>query len=429
LVADDTEFRFVAASVRRAVRLQRGHTETFLESAESGRSSIGAQFLELCDQIDMLVTDYEQRHATTSDPVDQRVLLNAIRELLAWTRDLQLRRAWLDAAATPPIDLGSLYFLASLAKNIVREDSELTVVATHEGSYATVVNPFRAPTMPVPDGIVLVALVPHRETRSGLLHPLLVHEIGHGVAKVHGFTSRLQSSLMSDEIEVILDEGASKKAAQSRRTTADERAVLDKRLTAWIEEVFCDAIASACLGATYLFSFATEVLPDDLDAAGLKHPPTRQRVRLIVEHLKRRGWGAVLRDEVPRFMSWISDVASGVPTPQSPDDEALRSAIDLIGASVQDAVDAHVGTHGISADGVALAAVSGLLQQHVPPAQMESSEAIDRPTIIVGCWLAALKDRGGTIDVLADAVDSPELGDLLPYALELSVIVDRWQAA
>jgi hypothetical protein len=78
-------------------------------------------------------------------------------------------------------------------------------------------------------------------------------------------------------------------------------------------------------------------------------------------------------------------------------------------------------------DETALAAVADLLEQHVPPAQLIDGAALDRPTIIVGCWLAALKGRGGAADALADAVDSPELAELLPYALELSVIVDRWE--
>ena len=190
-----TEFRFVTASVRRAARLQREYVEAFLETANTDRGSIGEQFAELCAQIDHIVEDYEERYAATSDQLDCKLVLNAARELLVWTKNLQLQRAWLDAATTPPIDLGSFYYFSGLAKAIVRDDSELTIVATHEGSYATVVNPFRQPAHPVPHGIVLVALIPHRETSSGLLHPLLAHEIGHGVAKVHGYTDRLQARL------------------------------------------------------------------------------------------------------------------------------------------------------------------------------------------------------------------------------------------
>jgi hypothetical protein len=289
-VADDTEFRFVTASVRRAARLQRKYVDSFLKTAGPQRA-IGEQFAELCDKIEPIVSDYEQRHAATTDVLYRRLILNGVRELLAWTRNLQLRCAWLDAAAKPPIDLGSLYYLRGLAKAIVRPDSEFTVVAAHEGSYATVVNPFRVPSMPVPAGIVLVALVPHREIRSGLLHPLLAHEIGHGVAKVHGYTEQLRTKVTPGRIEKMLARGAQETAKESKHAATEERAVLDKRLGAWIEEIFCDAVATACLGATYLFSFATEVLPDDVDAAGLKHPPTRQRVRLILAHLDRLGWG------------------------------------------------------------------------------------------------------------------------------------------
>ncbi len=428
-MADDTEFRFVTASVRRAARLQREYVEAFLETANTDRRSIGEQFAELCAQIDHIVEDYEERYAATSDQLDCKLVLNAARELLVWTKNLQLQRAWLDAATTPPIDLGSFYYFSGLTKAIVRDDSELTIVATHEGSYATVVNPFRQPAHPVPHGIVLVALIPHRETSSGLLHPLLAHEIGHGVAKVHGYTDRLQARLTGGNVEEALDKGATEEAQRSKRTPKEERAVLDKRFGAWIEEIFCDGVATACLGATYLFSFATEVLPDDIDTAGPKHPPTRQRVRLILKHLDRIGWGEFLDDEVPDFMEWVRSVVLAEPSPQRPSDEALLSAIDLSGKEIQEVVDEHIGKHVVVPDENALTAVAGLLSQHVPPAQHEDGKAIDRPTIVVGCWLSALKSRSGTLEALAEAVDSPELGQLLPYALELSVIVDRWQMA
>ena len=427
-MADDTEFRFVTASVRRAARLQREYVDSFRGAAGS-QLAIGEQFAELCDKIEPVVSDYERRHAATTDAVDRRLILNAVRELLAWTRSLQLRCAWLDAAAKPPIDLGSLYYLRGLAKAIVRPDSEFTVVAAHEGSYATVVNPFRVPSMPIPTGIVLVALVPHREIRSGLLHPLLAHEIGHGVAKVHGYSEQLRTEVTPGDIEKILDDGAQETANESKRAVAEERAVLDKRLGAWIEEIFCDAVATACLGATYLFSFATEVLPDEVDVAGLKHPPTRQRVRLILAHLDGLGWGPIIDREAPGFAAWVRGVASTSPTPQRPADEAVRAAIDLAAARIQDAVDKHVAANIAKPDEGALAAVAALLEQHIPPAQHDDGTPIARAMIIAGCWLSAMKTRSGNVEALAEAVDSNEVGQLLPYALELSVIVDRWQTA
>lgn len=91
-MADDTEFRFVTASVRRAARLQREYVDSFLETAGSERA-IGEQFAELCDKIEPVVSDYERRHAATTDALDRRLILNAVRELLAWTRNLQLRCA------------------------------------------------------------------------------------------------------------------------------------------------------------------------------------------------------------------------------------------------------------------------------------------------------------------------------------------------
>ena len=141
-------------------------------------------------------------------------------------------------------------------------------------------------------------------------------------------------------------------------------------------------------------------------------------MRLILEHLDRIGWGEFLDDEVPDFMEWVRSVVLAEPSPQRPSDEALLSAIDLSGKEIQEVVDEHIGKHVVVPDENALTAVAGLLSQHVPPAQHEDGKAIDRPTIVVGCWLSALKSRSGTLEALAEAVDSPELGQLLPYALE-----------
>jgi hypothetical protein len=428
-VANDTEFSFVAASVRRAVRLQRDYVHAFLETADRERRSIGEHFDELCTVFDGFVDAYEREFAATTDPVHRTVVLNAARELLEWARDLQERRAWLDAAVNPPIDLGSFYYLSGLARAIVRGDSELTIVAKHEGSYATVINPFRRPAYPVPPDIVLVSFLPHREVRSGLLHPLLVHELGHGAARVHNHPETLRAGLTPGAIDDLFEEGAKQQALQSGQTEHDERQALDKRFPAWIEEVFCDAIGSACLGPTYLFSFATEVLPADVDAAAPRHPPSRQRVRLIIEHLDRLGWTSVLDRDTPDFVQWVRGVASANPAPQPPSDEALRGAIDIGGRQIQDAAEARAGTRVLRPDDATLSAVTDLLDEHVPPAQVENGAAIDCPTIIVGCWLSALKSRGGGVSGLTEAVDSPELAQLLPYALELSILVDRWQTA
>jgi hypothetical protein len=62
-----------------------------------------------------------------------------------------------------------------------------------------------------------------------------------------------------------------------------------------------------------------------------------------------------------------------------------------------------------------------------PTRKHDDGTPIARPMIIAGCWLSAMKTRSGDVEALADAVDSDEVGQLLPYALELSVIVDRWQ--
>jgi hypothetical protein len=150
-------------------------------------------------------------------------------------------------------------------------------------------------------------------------------------------------------------------------------------------------------------------------------------VRLILEHLDRSGWGHFLDREVPDFMEWVRNVVLTTPTPQGPGNDALLSAMDLSGKAIQEAVNKHVGAHIVVPNDDTLAVVTGLLSQHTPPAQHEDGKAIDRPSVIVGCWLSALKSRTGTVEALAEAVDSPELDQLLPYALELSVIVDRWQ--
>lgn len=435
-MADSAEFAFVASSVRRAAAAQRRAAEDYLADAKHGRH-LAEQFLGLCDAIVEVLGLYEEAFRDEQDLLQRLLLLSETRGLLDNTRDLQLRRVWLDAAGEPAIDLGSYYFFSALARALVHPDCELTVATQNEGSYAILVDPFKSPEELGTPPIVLVAMVPGREIRTGLLHPLLVHEVGHGVSKVHGIAAaQCAAALKRDDVKEMVHAVAQEAAAAAEQAgqtipVEDFERLLARRLQDWIEEIVCDAVATACLGATYLLSFATEVLATNVDKTGDKHPAPRQRVRLIVEQLDRLGWKPILDAHVPDFAKWIRALAEGAPgakpLDRSPSDQLMNDVIALIGADVQQAVEQHIGDRVFRPAPAEIQGVAELLEQHVPPAQHEG-EPISRPTIIAGCWLSALKQHGGTVDRLAEAIDVPELARLLPYALELSILVDRWNA-
>lgn len=235
----------------------------------------------------VLIQHVEQRiedYRTLPDEESRGGAVTEMRQLVAGARNLHCSLSWLDAARDPPLDLGTRYLVDQTAAHLVSANAEVTVVAAIDRSYATVTNPLR-PVFELSDAerssdeTAIVVFVPRREQHSGLLHPLIIHELAHAANARYGLVSRvLDAAAEKADLLASIRDAASEHARdgddQATVSTDDLSAaveIIGDRLNSWVEAV-CDTLATQLLGPTYLYSFMAIVGTSDLDAVGEEHP-------------------------------------------------------------------------------------------------------------------------------------------------------------
>jgi hypothetical protein len=255
-LADD--FAFVTRSVTRAARLQRAACRAVLDD-ETARGKALARHLELAyDAVERHVANREAKFAQALDDIERADAIVEMRRLVWSVRRLQTNLTWLNAAQQPPLDLGTRYFVEEAARALVATDVDVTVVPTDELSYATSSDPWKPLIEQWGTGVspgertVVVVFIPRREEESGLLHPLIVHELGHAVDSEHGIINRIWAAAQGRRrLSKRFSKVAAELAAASAMDPTDANDHLAKMLRSWITEVFCDCLAVHHLGPTY----------------------------------------------------------------------------------------------------------------------------------------------------------------------------------
>lgn len=462
----DREFALLAASVERTARVQQDEVTRFLQAAPRRRIDqtsplstaeaesddrdrtlravlgdwqlrhgavlarhLSAAYDSLLDHADQRRADYE----TLPDAEAKRGAVTELRQLVAGARSLHRSLGWLDAARDPPLDLGTRYLVDYLTARLVARDAEVTVVSG-ERSYGKVANPlspvFALSGAALPaEELAIVVFIPRREQRSGLLHPLIIHELGHAADDRHGLVRQVLHAAEEDsELMASLATAAQSQA----EATGDERGTvgqaLGARLAAWTEEAVCDAFAAQLLGPTYLYSFMAIVGTSDLDQAGAEHPPTRQRIRLLLEQLEQLGW-AELMGMSKDVDAWFRQTADAEAHYEDREEGFCVEALGRLAPQVRATVANHVGQLTFKAEDFASVhlEIVDLLGVGIPPSQTVNRQRINRPAIILGSWLFAVQRMGRDLAGLARAADVPELSRLLPKALQDAALLEAWE--
>jgi hypothetical protein len=437
----DREFHLLAASARRTAQVQQDEVKRFLANHDSQKGSVLARHLDgaydaLLEHIEQRIEDYK----TLPDTKSKNGAIIEMRQMVSGARGLHSGLGWLDAASDPPLDLGTRYLVDRITARLVIGQAEVTVVAATDRSYATVTNP-RMPVFwlsgakPLDDDLAIVVFVPRREQRSGLLHPLVIHELGHAANGQHNLTVQVLEKASKDRRLESMAEAAKNHATASDGSEASADNVsaavdaIRARLAAWIEEAVCDAFATLLLGPTYLYSFMAIVGTSDLDTAGDEHPPTRLRIRLLLEQLDDLGWKDVLAEASPEIDGWFRQTASEGRHYGEADVDFCVDALVRMADEIRKTVALHVGALTFRAsDFLPLQQeITALLDAGIPPSQTLDRKSIGRADIILGSWLFAVKKQGGDLDALATAPDVPELARLLPKALQDVALLEAWE--
>ncbi len=429
----DDDFGFVAASVDRAVQQQRMACDVVLRDPSTSGHGLARHLALAYDAIGQRV---ESRRARYSGALDDTVRLDAIvemRQLLWDVRELQSNLEWLDAAQKSPLDLGTRYFVEDITRAVVAPHVELTIVSGLKASYATSHNPWEplikawGSGIPSTEPTVVVVFLPRREEATGLLHPLIVHELGHAADDQHGLVTGIWSeALKRVRLSKRFTRAVEEFAAAEGTDVKSARDHVAARLRCWIAEALCDSIAVHHLGPSYLYSFLVEVVAGNIDQPGLKHPAPRQRIKHMTSALNRMSWDPIMKEGDPKLYAWIRTQCErqlhygGI-------EGFLSWAIDDLAAVIRNTTRRLLEKRIFLPDPKEIGEAKTLLAAGIPPAQQLSGKPIARETVILTCWHAALNANDGGPQALPCASDTPELEKLLPAALELSALTSAWK--
>jgi hypothetical protein len=431
----DDDFGFVAASVDRAVQQQRSACDVVLRDPSTSGHALAQHLALAYDSIGQRV---ESRRASYNRVLDDPMRLDAIvemRQLLWDVRELQSNLEWLDAAQKSPLDLGTRYFVEDIARAIVARHMELTIVSGVKASYATSSDPWEplikawGSGIPSKEPTVVVVFLPRREEASALLHPLIVHELGHAADERHNLVTAIWSKAQKRvRMSKRFKEAVQQFATSGETDVKEARDHVAARLRCWIAEMLCDSIAVHHLGPSYLYSFLTEVVAGNIDKPGLKHPTPRQRVRHMTVALSSMNWDPIMRAGDQKLYAWIGQQCEQRPS-HGPIEEFLSWAIDDLAAVIRHATRRLLKKRVFLPDPNEIGEAQTLLEAGIPPAQRLTGESIARETVLLACWHAALISNGTGPEALPCAPDTPELAKLLPAALELSALTHAWSPA
>jgi hypothetical protein len=431
----DDDFAFVAASAERANRRQREACQHVLSDPTSPGGGL-ARHLDLAYEVFEL--HIAERRAAYANVLDDTMRTDAIvemRQLLWKMRELQSNLDWLTAAQSPPLDLGTRYFVEDAARRLVAPRVELTVVPQAKASYATTSNPWEplingwGGGIPKSEPTIVVVFLPAREETAGLLHPLIMHELGHAADSQHKIVEGIWNG--AQERKVLSGRFSAAAKLWQEHSGLDALGAKEHvagRLMSWIAEAFCDSVAVHLLGPSYLYSFLVEVVAGSLDDVAPNHPPPRQRVRHLLDDLDRLGWNPLMGESDPVLDGWVRSWA-GVKPEYGGVEKFLYWAIDDLHAMIRKATKEALAGRFFRPQPAEFAEVSELLAARIPPAQLRSGAPVSRESIILACWYAALEAGGGGPTALPDASEGPELAELLPAALESSALAAAWQPA
>jgi hypothetical protein len=431
----DDDFAFVAASALRAARLQREACQSVINDPAPRKGLALANHLKLAyDAIENRIADRKDLFKATHDESAKEDATREMRRLVWDVRKLQGNLSWIDAAQNPPLDLGTTFYVEDVARSLVSDDVEVTIVATDGPSYATNSDPYEplinewGSGIPDDEPTVVVVFIPLRERDNGLLHPLIVHELGHAADDARGIVndmwslaarrSRLAKRFSSSTVEL-----AEAKSLDARLASEQIAGMLH----GWMTECMCDCVAVHHLGPTYLYSFISEVVAGTLDETAPRHPPPRQRMRYILRYLDRLGWHESMQVAHPKLFAWIREIVDFEPSYKGPSDFLVWAIEDLC-VLVRRRTERLLGSRIFRPVPEELEEVERLLAIGVPPSQLHSGEAVRPATIMLACWNAALAAERGAAETLASAPDSSELAEVLPAALEQSALTRVWPA-
>jgi hypothetical protein len=400
----------------------------------------GSRGAALRDHVLDLLGAVDHRIAQQPDPgasqAVHRAFARSLRQGIVVLRGAHAALPWLAATRAPNINLGSLYVTEECARILVGTDVDLVVVPDPEFMYSTTSWPFSA-VIEGTHGFTstakrrpIVLNYPLSDSDRLLLHPIFAHELSHASVDEHKLVAAVESRLDADPpfLEALQHTVTAMSADWPAATQTQITGTLRASLRDWIEELLCDHLATEAMGPAFMWSFAAFAMPLTYGEPTPVHPPNTMRIRLILNHLTRRGWRPYLDRVAPKVTAWLDGVAADANGSLSVPFPFLRDQLLTHESALQDAATGRIGSGSLDPKTSEPEAkkAADLLERLILPVGLDGP--LEPRSILLGGWQEALRKNSDRPEGLVKALEDRPLQDLVGKAIEMSTVTSSWKA-
>lgn len=439
--SDPDDFSFLESSAKRLIANLRA-------AVGQAKGPEGARGLRLCNYLESILGAIETRleelreqFSSAGGAQESQAIIESVRFLNIALRGMHEFVPWLEGVNSP-LGLGITYFIDEAARTLAKRDVDIIVYGDSVYMYSTqaLQQPFdrlmgriggKLPQGPPP----IVINFPERETRSALMHPLLIHELAHDAVQHHAlidsvFTKYPAMGDLDKKFAAALLSLMEFHAKAGSSISEQEAAVMLRGLlNSWLEELLCDQLALGFLGPTYLLAASAFLLPVSSPQPSRTHPPSAARVSLMLALLQATGWRSYLQRKTPDLLRWLRSLATKKPeVPPPPFIRFATKTIVALAGTMREVALAHLGDNVFKYVSYkkAESQLEGLLDNRILPVQLESGSAADKRSVLTAAWIHRLSQTGATPSSLSLVLEDIEFQMFIDKALEMSAILKEW---
>jgi len=441
----DGELAFLGSALRRSVQDLRQAIQGARAPEQVRGAQLCAYLVAALDAIEARTVALEERFNSTTAEPEREAIVRELRHLNAGIRGLHEATPWLESLRTPSLSLGLVYFLEETSGILLKGTADLVMnrdapymysTMGLEKSFALLLSELDSSVPEGPPPVVIS--YPRLEEERILLHPVFVHELAHEAVDRHALRDLVYGrhpdidDLNSRFGEAVAAAVEHQQAITGQAPSAEEAAVMLRgALNGWLEELLCDHLALGYLGPSYLLAAAAFLLPVSSTEPSGTHPPSSLRARLLLDFLDDLNWREFLDSRIPTIMEWLQAVTAQSPRGPVPDHVSfVQAAVVELAEPMRRVTTEHLGSatfHPAHYTSVA-EQLEPMLENQVPPVQLQTGGAAGRREILVASWLHSLTRFGADTASLNSALADLELQRFFAKALEMSFVLEHWRS-
>ena len=399
-----------------------GHIDNALRGQPTSHAGRGSRLLDLHSQVieqaEATIADVDAKLAASNDDATRHYARRTLHRTLTEVETiLPFLRPLMESVRRTDVPIGMLVALDSAIDALLPDGADPVVHFDDAHMYSTL-DLYEALRWSRESGPTPVAFfVPVLSPFNALMTPLLVHEIGH--------TAILQADLGSTAMSRASDDLNALLAQHVSDLETETRFKVHTQLVRWVDELLCDALATAICGPSYLYAAASFLPATAHDDPTSSHPFPSDRLRFCLAWLEANGWSDFMTTTCPETVGWLKRQATPS-EPTSGQEQFLRDACEALAPAIESTVADNVSV-AIDAEAYAAVAPHALdqLRMSVPASEI-NQEPIGPWQILVLGWQWSFELYGDSPATLAQAPNDYDLSRVLLRAIEMAQIRRLW---